>query len=49
VSFVFSTEARAARKRPYAVPVEVPTTNSRGKTAAGTAKKRRVDTEVAQQ
>lgn len=52
VSFVFSTEARAARKRPYAVPVEAPatTTNSRVKTAAATSKKRRrVDTEVAQQ
>jgi hypothetical protein len=50
VSFVFSTEARAARKRPYAVPVEAPTTNSRAKTAAATSKKRRrVDTEVAQQ
>ena len=50
VSFVFSTEARAARKRPYAVPVEATATKAADKTAAATAKKRRrVDPDVAQQ
>lgn len=50
MSFVFSTEARAARKRPYAVPVEATATDARDKTAAATAKKRRrVDSEVAPQ